>query len=684
RHTKTKMAQSEVRTSLDQEVLYEKDGVFLHTTISSAENDDTLIPGRLFLIKRAEGVFIDWKPEQNVQDLNKTDEWTVVNHTVGYKSDSGSVSMKSPVKHKHIITFNISDLKSFKRSSQQLGWSYLIFILQDGTTFPALHFHQGGTKALIKEMEKTLSIKKSNNDSKLYIVREHDPQALSKSFDELQLFTDHSQDIVSKIIKDPVGATLGGFAKVTKLLHDTLIAAETQANGNGAGADDFSDLSLSLRQHDDTDIPGIQTSEQDEPGFEVVTRTELPPRPTVTRSEPLSPQEWTKHMDKDGVVLDQDKLKQIIFRGGVDKTIRLEVWKFLLGYYKWDSTYKSRTEERKTKVDDYFRMKLQWKTISEAQERNFSALKERKGLIDKDVTRTDRTHPFFQGENNPSIQMLNDILMTYCMYNFDLGYVQGMSDLLAPILVVMENEVDAFWCFVGYMDLVHSNFELSQEGMKGQLNDTHTLLNLMDPALCNYLESHESSNMYFCFRWLLIQFKREFSFEDIMRLWEVLWTGLPCKNYHLLICLAILDTEKATIMDNRFGFTEILKHINDLSLTIRLDDILPLAEAMHIQLAQLASENKLKNSIREIIGLAPEPKNTSDSPDGDDTPNGTPKLKKKKMDLLIKAQENISRDATQKSSSGSEQSSGNATAVTTPGSGSSSELLLDMDTAFIL
>lgn len=65
--------------------------------------------------------------------------------------------------------------------------------------------------------------------------------------------------------------------------------------------------------------------------------------------------------------------------------------------------------------------------------------------------------------------------------------------------------------------------------------------------------------MYFCFRWVLIMFKREFNFPEVMRLWEVLWTDKPCLNFHLLICLSILDTEKTTLMENHFGFTEILK-----------------------------------------------------------------------------------------------------------------------------
>jgi hypothetical protein len=43
------------------------------------------------------------------------------------------------------------------------------------------------------------------------------------------------------------------------------------------------------------------------------------------------------------------------------------------------------------------------------------------------------------------------------MFDFDLGYVQGMSDFLSPILVIINDEVDTFWCFVGLMKIVVSH-----------------------------------------------------------------------------------------------------------------------------------------------------------------------------------------------------------------------------------
>ena len=44
------------------------------------------------------------------------------------------------------------------------------------------------------------------------------------------------------------------------------------------------------------------------------------------------------------------------------------------------------------------------------------------------------------------------MLLTYNEYNKDLGYVQGMSDLLAPIYAVMQDDAIAFWAFVGFME----------------------------------------------------------------------------------------------------------------------------------------------------------------------------------------------------------------------------------------
>ena len=45
------------------------------------------------------------------------------------------------------------------------------------------------------------------------------------------------------------------------------------------------------------------------------------------------------------------------------------------------------------------------------------------------------------------------LLSLECILYFP-GYVQGMSDLLSPILFLMEDEVEAFWCFVGFMEKV--------------------------------------------------------------------------------------------------------------------------------------------------------------------------------------------------------------------------------------
>ncbi|KAJ3192853.1 GTPase activating protein, partial [Entophlyctis luteolus] len=159
-----------------------------------------------------------------------------------------------------------------------------------------------------------------------------------------------------------------------------------------------------------------------------------------------------------------------------------------------------------------------------------SKLKERKHRIEKDVVRTDRSTWFFQGtpeDNDASskpvnaankfshnLELLKSILITYCMYDFDVGYVQGMNDLLSPILAVMDDEVEAFWGFVGWMDLKRANFFRDQSGMNAELELLESLLRFIDPPLHLHLEKIDATNLFCCFRWILVVFKREFKFDD--------------------------------------------------------------------------------------------------------------------------------------------------------------------------
>lgn len=60
------------------------------------------------------------------------------------------------------------------------------------------------------------------------------------------------------------------------------------------------------------------------------------------------------------------------------------------------------------------------------------------------------------------VDKLAEILLTYGHFDDnELGYVQGMSDLMAPLYVVMNGEeVSTFWCFVEFMERMVSLLQL--------------------------------------------------------------------------------------------------------------------------------------------------------------------------------------------------------------------------------
>jgi hypothetical protein len=124
------------------------------------------------------------------------------------------------------------------------------------------------------------------------------------------------------------------------------------------------------------------------------------------------------------------------------------------------------------------------------------------------------------------------------------------------------------------------NFLRDQSGMRLQLATLDHLVQLLDPKLYLHLQSVDSTNFFFFFRMLLVWYKREFEWPDVLRMWEGLWTDYLSANFHLFIAVAILEKHRDVIMEHLKGFDEVLKYVNELSNTIDLKSTLIRAEAL--------------------------------------------------------------------------------------------------------
>jgi hypothetical protein len=103
---------------------------------------------------------------------------------------------------------------------------------------------------------------------------------------------------------------------------------------------------------------------------------------------------------------------------------------------------------------------------------------------------------------------------------------------------------------------------------------------------------------------LLVWFKREFPMNDIFKLWEVLWLDYYSSQFHLFIALAVLQKHEKIIINHLKQFDEVLKYMNDLSMTFDLNDLLTRAELLFLKFRKMIEiidkENKDDDRISPI------------------------------------------------------------------------------------
>lgn len=321
-------------------------------------------------------------------------------------------------------------------------------------------------------------------------------------------------------------------------------------------------------------------------------------QPSLIDLKLIDETEWRTYFDKEGALPNHEKLIENVYAFGVDVSIRREVWMYLLKYYPFDSTFEKRIEIDRSKKLEYERMKLQWSTISIEQEMNFSEFAIRKSIVEKDVNRTDKSLQFYQGENSTNSEKLRSILMTYCMYNFDLGYVQGMSDLLAPMLFLFHDEHLTFWCFTHFMKSCEANFHVEQIHIPALISTLRVLIQFLWPDLHQYLQSTGTDTINFVFSWLLINFKRQFSYHDVFILWEKDFTQRFTLSYSVFLAATIIGSEKDFIIKNKLNSDHILSYFNRIDNHLNVNVLIEKTEKI---LKDLRSSKHIPPQVRELL-----------------------------------------------------------------------------------
>lgn len=190
--------------------------------------------------------------------------------------------------------------------------------------------------------------------------------------------------------------------------------------------------------------------------------------------------------------------------------------------------------------------------------------------------------PYFRESGTQA--MLLDVLFIFCKLNRDIGYRQGMHEVLAPILWVISRDAidpqsfenasrkeaesdglvlacfdpkfiehDAFTLFGIIMQTVKSFYETGNhnpQAAPGPLSNSPIVerskriheqyLLKVDPELTEHLTAIEILPQIFLIRWIRLLFGREFPFDGVLSLWDLLFAEDPALDLIDLVCVSML------------------------------------------------------------------------------------------------------------------------------------------------
>ncbi|KAK0149467.1 USP6 N-terminal-like protein [Merluccius polli] len=213
-------------------------------------------------------------------------------------------------------------------------------------------------------------------------------------------------------------------------------------------------------------------------------------------------EKWLKMVKKWEKYRNSDRMVKRVYKG-IPLQLRGQAWALILDVEKMKKENKGK----------FKRMKEQATLYS-------SEIKQ----IDLDINRTFRNHIMFMDRFGVKQQSLFNVLSAYSVYNTEVSYCQGMSQVAALLLMYM-NEEDAFWALSQLLtNRKHGMHGFFVPGFpKLQRFQAHhdQIISKLIPKLKKHLDREQMSAGIYSTKWFLQCFIDRTPFTLTLRLWDI-------------------------------------------------------------------------------------------------------------------------------------------------------------------
>lgn len=220
---------------------------------------------------------------------------------------------------------------------------------------------------------------------------------------------------------------------------------------------------------------------------------------------------------KDYVPINPSEIRNYIYYGFSDKSLRPGYWKILLNYYS----------PNKFKQEQFYRQARQ--TYNDIITKD-----DKKGDKAKNMVRVIRSELERTSFKNIERESIERILTVFSIVNPGIGYVQGMISLVYVFYFVLSNdedvetakfaEEDAFYLFNNLISEMSSlfidEFDNQKLGIKDKINEVFDIIKRKDPELYEALAAKDLLRTMFPLKWVLLMFCSEYSIEQTIWLWD--------------------------------------------------------------------------------------------------------------------------------------------------------------------